>query len=663
MVEAFTQAWKFHSLGRSVIPSGGGEKGKASLVKWEPYQTAKPTDDEVSDWQEKLQPKVWAMVTGPISGIFVIDCDTPESAGAFALAGLTPHVKTPRGSHYYFRYPQFPVKNATGLAQNIDVRGEGGYVNFCGGQYEALKMPTDENLYLMTQMPRHLLNAMQNGKGKPAKAIPATIAAGERDATLTSLAGAMRKRGMTISAMEAALLTTNTEQCDPPLAEADVVKIARSVGRYEPDAPKPEPEPKVMPALKCEQKAGGYEFKWDNISLVMSRLKEHRDNRVNGELKVTVSNSQPEILLQSSLNLLSPRTRKETAKTLIGKSPSYDWDTILEDVCTQTLEAMREGEPVVTLWAGADVKAPVHLVYPLVAEKQANFIYGPGGSGKSLLGLYLAACLMHPDWKNPLGFKVTGEARKVLYLDWEAYDGEVNWRVNMLAKGLHLDTFYVEYCRMHAPIAADVDVVSRKLIETGCDVIIVDSVAAAAGGNLNATDSALPMFAAVRYLNVTPIFIAHTGKDKEKGIYGNIFFENYGRNNWEVKPDKGDPMEIIAGMFHMKANMSHKLDPFGIKFTFTKSVPHLSTGDIVSASLMPMSEFKETDVMAAELPLYEKVIKILSKGPMPVISIAAELGITDPKKVDSIRTRLYKYDQIFERDGAQWRLKAFPRDY
>jgi hypothetical protein len=55
---------------------------------------------------------------------------------------------------------------------------------------------------------------------------------GTRDNALTSLAGAMRRRGMTAVEIEAALLVVSRDRCDPPLSDEQVRKIAVSVARY-----------------------------------------------------------------------------------------------------------------------------------------------------------------------------------------------------------------------------------------------------------------------------------------------------------------------------------------------------------------------------------------------------------------------------------------------
>jgi AAA domain/Bifunctional DNA primase/polymerase, N-terminal/Primase C terminal 1 (PriCT-1) len=57
---------------------------------------------------------------------------------------------------------------------------------------------------------------------------------GARNATLTSVAGVMRREGMALDALEAALLVENAARCSPPLPDDEVRRIARSVARYEP---------------------------------------------------------------------------------------------------------------------------------------------------------------------------------------------------------------------------------------------------------------------------------------------------------------------------------------------------------------------------------------------------------------------------------------------
>ncbi len=70
-----------------------------------------------------------------------------------------------------------------------------------------------------------------NGHAEP----EAVIRQGKRDVTLTSMAGGMRAKGFSESAILSAILVENETRCIPCLSTEQVEKIARSVARYEPD--------------------------------------------------------------------------------------------------------------------------------------------------------------------------------------------------------------------------------------------------------------------------------------------------------------------------------------------------------------------------------------------------------------------------------------------
>ena len=69
----------------------------------------------------------------------------------------------------------------------------------------------------------------------------AKIGEGGRNAHLASLAGTMRRRGMSVTAILAALAEENRVNCSPPLDDKELKTIARSVGRYAPAEAGPPP--------------------------------------------------------------------------------------------------------------------------------------------------------------------------------------------------------------------------------------------------------------------------------------------------------------------------------------------------------------------------------------------------------------------------------------
>jgi len=62
------------------------------------------------------------------------------------------------------------------------------------------------------------------------------ILAGRRNASLTSLAGTMRRRGMSEEAILAALQIDNATRCQTPLPDGELRRIATSVARYPPNS-------------------------------------------------------------------------------------------------------------------------------------------------------------------------------------------------------------------------------------------------------------------------------------------------------------------------------------------------------------------------------------------------------------------------------------------
>jgi hypothetical protein len=200
-------------------------------------------------------------------GMLVVDIDgadnpwpgDPDRAADLAGAGAV--ALTPRGGrHYLFRRPEGKGwKCSTGrLASGVDVRTDGGYIVAAPSQIEEGPYRWGEGLDLddpLEQLPDPpawlvaeldvLVAPESNGAahGSPTLAHVAAddaeanaIPAGQRNATLARLAGTMRRVGMGRSEIAAALHQTNRTRCEPPLADAEVDRIAASVARYAPDA-------------------------------------------------------------------------------------------------------------------------------------------------------------------------------------------------------------------------------------------------------------------------------------------------------------------------------------------------------------------------------------------------------------------------------------------
>jgi hypothetical protein len=76
------------------------------------------------------------------------------------------------------------------------------------------------------------------GRSVRRDALAAPIREGERNVTLASVAGSLRDRGLDEGTIAEVLLEVNCLRCDPPLEATEVLKIARSVGRYAVGSPR-----------------------------------------------------------------------------------------------------------------------------------------------------------------------------------------------------------------------------------------------------------------------------------------------------------------------------------------------------------------------------------------------------------------------------------------
>ncbi len=113
----------YYDQGWCIIPA----RGKIPAVKWQEYQTKRPTREQVVKWWDENPNYNIALVTGAVSGVVVVDID-----GVEIPPGLPPTAvveTSPRRFHYYFKHPGFSIKNAVGeLMPGVDFRGDEGII-------------------------------------------------------------------------------------------------------------------------------------------------------------------------------------------------------------------------------------------------------------------------------------------------------------------------------------------------------------------------------------------------------------------------------------------------------------------------------------------------------------------------------------------------------
>lgn len=235
--------------------------GKAPWHRWKEFQERRPTPDEVRQWWKEHPNSNVGIALGPVSGLIRIDVE--GEAGEKKLAELSggdlPETLAFRSGRVDSsgRGLLYAIPEGVTLKTTVDKRGSKEELRLQAQGAQTVLPPSRHesgNLYqwfpgcgpgdrTAAQAPAWLvreLTATDCWRSRASKlADGELITEGSRDDTLTSLAGSMRRRGMSEAAIFAALSVENDERCSPPLPEADIRKIAKSVARYTPEEDEP----------------------------------------------------------------------------------------------------------------------------------------------------------------------------------------------------------------------------------------------------------------------------------------------------------------------------------------------------------------------------------------------------------------------------------------
>jgi len=192
------------------------------------------------------------------------------------------------------------------------------------------------------------------------------------------------------------------------------------------------------------------------------------------------------------------------------------------------------------------------------------------------------------------------------------------------------------YLRCSAPLHEIARQVQRHLTESGCNMVIIDSIAAACGGEPERADVALRLCNAVRALGTTALLIGHQtkGNDDTGKPFGSVFWTNEARSTMEIKRQQDAGQDTMnLGLYHRKINDGRLEKPLGVSVSFSEDTIKFSSQSIV-----------DVPELAARLPAKEVVQRYLMEhGPSSVEEIAAA---TD-RKVNTIHKVFSDHRQVF----------------
>jgi hypothetical protein len=538
------------------------------------------------------------LATGAKSGLVVIDED-PRNGGDVGALHLPPTLtaRTPSGgSHYYFRHPGAGYKvpcdsQGKRLGPGIDIKGDGGYATLPPSRVAGKPYTWVDPSVAVADLPPELWSRLvveadaaskHGANGAPAQAGEATahpgtggtgtpaedsaepIPEGQRNGTLASLAGSMRRRGMTATEIEAALVAVNAARCIPPLPDAEVARIAQSVGRYAPTANTQHTFP--------DADDNGMGAEWERMG-----------------------------------NTEQQQAGDETGNEQAPKD--------------ETSEAAGESEQTGrTYWPGVRRLSEVEETayrwwwYPYFIRNKGNVMEGDPGVGKSLLIAELAACetlgtlmrydtrptwaLGHPDAdgqdRDPGGtvLLLAGEddAEDTLAPRIRAAGGDLS-RVIVLEKVPYeaMTRSGKTVTRLRRPtLPTDLGAILKIIRDEQCRLVIVDPITSFLDKEVSPnSDTEMraamdPLVDGCKRLNCTPLFVRHLNKGTMQSALhrgaGSMGIAGLARSVVMVANDPDAPEGVEQHVLgHVKSNVARK----GPTLVFQKYVPIGLAGVVV----------------------------------------------------------------------------------
>lgn len=203
------------------------------------FKDATTNVEQIKQWWKKTPNANIGIATGSISGIVVIDIDVKNGTNGFetlesikintnTLTAITPS----GGRHLYYHLPEIPINSRTAILPGIDIKSDGGYIlapcSVIDGKFYTWLEPETP----IITFPQELITLFNKQPELQQTNIDEIIPQGQRNTTLTSIAGTLRRKGLTNKEIFEMLKIINTNRCKPPLTDKELETISLSISRY-----------------------------------------------------------------------------------------------------------------------------------------------------------------------------------------------------------------------------------------------------------------------------------------------------------------------------------------------------------------------------------------------------------------------------------------------
>ncbi len=237
MPDIMSAALDYASKGLAVIPL----QGKIPLTSHGSHDASKDPE-QIRDWWTMWPNANIGIATGKTTGLYVIDADEDPEKGKFGLTSIrqwerrngtlpeTCTVRTGRGGRHYYYFDKDEHPNANDIINDVDVRGEGGYVVAppsvhpdTGAAYEwETGSILERGASLANDVVRHFLGTRKEKAPEDVFQIMEHIPDGKRTTSLLSLLGKLVDIGLSEEQVRATVKMVNSQRCEHPLTDKEL---------------------------------------------------------------------------------------------------------------------------------------------------------------------------------------------------------------------------------------------------------------------------------------------------------------------------------------------------------------------------------------------------------------------------------------------------------
>lgn len=482
--------------------------------------------------------------------------------------------------------------------------------------------------------------------GDIAAALATPVSGADRKETAERIAQHFAGQGMAPTAILRAM-EPYRHVCNPPMSAVELAEIIARAAAYRGQARR---AGIIAPPDMTDLPSGaGWRYTWPaaGLSVSVNQLMDARGGGITAEL--TIDADLPDVPTRLHgpvrLDILRTSDRVTLARYLADRLP-HQWNDVLEAAFRLAIEAHREGAPPVLL-SDPLPDGSVEFALPSIArERDVTMIYSKPGQGKSFLALAVALALSGCDvlpMRPPRRYRVA-------ILDWEWERAPHRRRLGMFL-GDDTSGCDILYFRMSGSLVGQVDWLRRQIHEHGITYLVIDSIAAACGGDPQEPGPVIAFGNAVRSLGLGSLWIGHVPKNvpdaQDVTAFGSQYWTAFARYAWHVRceSEPGSPVMKLL-LQHRKANEGMALPPIGLVFTF-------ADGRVTVTQTDPKHE---AAFQTAFRPR-DRVMTVLAQGAATVADVAGATGLPKREVTAAVR-ELAARRMIVELSGDRWGLAA-----